>query len=745
MPNPEAPIPHCPVTLCLEKLLASAEFVRAKRMSRFLRFVVEETRAGKGDSLKERQIGIVVFDRPEDWDPKVDNVVRTEARRLRAKLDAYYETAGLDETIRISIPKGGYTAEFIGLDSDSGPAAPIVPVSSSVIKRSIFEPDWRIRPMIGFVSVVLLFFALSYFALWRRTSVQAGEEAFEVAPFASEIGQEFSPAISPDGRSIAYVWDGNGNNYDIYVKDVKKGAIVRLTNSPSPELNPAWSPDGKVVAFLRLATDRSQIVTRNLERGEEHVLTETANPTNSWAADSNPFFGCYGPAWSPDGEHILIMDHGPSGQGFAIYKVAQRTGAKTKLSDPPGEARDSCPRFSPDGRTVAFIRFRSHGISEIFLTDGGGREPRQLTFEAGPIRGLNWTPDGEHLVFSSLHKGSFQIREIGREGGDSHIMPITSTSAVDPSLSFTGGWLAFTELEENWNIWRAPLTSKGMGKPELLVSSTGKNHSPSYSPDSRHIAFVSDRSGAPEIWIADQDGSNLKKLTSFGGPWLGSIRWSPDGKMLVFDSRPKGNSAIFTVPAAGGVPVPLEENNFEERRPTWSQDGQSIYFNSSRSGHLQIWRRSLQTGTVTPIGPEGTNTSTLSVDGQSLFFTTNTFDLWRSNPDGSQAQPLPVHLRPEPGLDWSLTPNGIYFAAERAETAGIFFYRFSDHTTTRVGAPERAFAPGTPSLTISPDGRWLIYAQLDHVSTDIKISRSLGRFDIANKDSSWRARFFLSR
>ena len=91
----------------LEKVLTSAEFSRAKRMARFLRFVVEESLAGRGDELKERQIGIEVFDRPAHWDPKVDNIVRSEARRLRTKLEVYYDTAGKGDELRISIPKGG--------------------------------------------------------------------------------------------------------------------------------------------------------------------------------------------------------------------------------------------------------------------------------------------------------------------------------------------------------------------------------------------------------------------------------------------------------------------------------------------------------------------------------------------------------------------------------------------------------------------------------------------------------------
>ena len=89
----------------LEKVLTSAEFSRAKRMARFLRFVVEESLAGRGEELKERQIGIEVFDRPVHWDPKVDNIVRSEARRLRTKLEVYYDTAGKEMSSGSPFPK----------------------------------------------------------------------------------------------------------------------------------------------------------------------------------------------------------------------------------------------------------------------------------------------------------------------------------------------------------------------------------------------------------------------------------------------------------------------------------------------------------------------------------------------------------------------------------------------------------------------------------------------------------------
>ncbi len=96
----------------LRKVMASAGFIRSERMSRFLKFIVEQTLGGHGDRLKEYSIGIEVFDRGESFDPRTDPVVRGEARRLRLKLKEYYEVEGGTDPIRFNLPKGSYIPCF---------------------------------------------------------------------------------------------------------------------------------------------------------------------------------------------------------------------------------------------------------------------------------------------------------------------------------------------------------------------------------------------------------------------------------------------------------------------------------------------------------------------------------------------------------------------------------------------------------------------------------------------------------
>lgn len=111
----------------LDRILASAMFANAGRMSRFLKFVVEKQLAGEAERLKEYVIGVEVFDRDAEYDPRVDSIVRVEAARLRAKLAEYYAGEGSSDAVVLGLPKGGYapvvTSSRAPLRTPAEPAA----------------------------------------------------------------------------------------------------------------------------------------------------------------------------------------------------------------------------------------------------------------------------------------------------------------------------------------------------------------------------------------------------------------------------------------------------------------------------------------------------------------------------------------------------------------------------------------------------------------------------------------------
>jgi len=158
----------------VERLAASAEFARSDRMVQFLRYVVAKTLEGDTAALRERAIGIAVFERASDWDPKLDNIVRSEARRLRSKLEAYAAGSDPDETVRITMPTGGYAVHFEERYAERERAVEAPAAEPAGVKRKI-QPKpgvvWNHRHRLPAVNCVLLI-ALSIWVSCSRGRVR---------------------------------------------------------------------------------------------------------------------------------------------------------------------------------------------------------------------------------------------------------------------------------------------------------------------------------------------------------------------------------------------------------------------------------------------------------------------------------------------------------------------------------------------------------------------------------------------
>ncbi|MCU1321311.1 MAG: WD40-like beta Propeller containing protein [Acidobacteriaceae bacterium] len=722
----------------VERLAASAEFARADRMVQFLRYVVEKTLEGETIALRERQIGIEVFERPLDWDPKLDNIVRSEARRLRGKLEAYAASNDPDETVRITIPTGGYGVRFEELYSEAAAsveppatrvhiAQPPPPVSSGDILQLPSGRRAVNRVWFSVVGVVCLISALCvvWFHPWRTRS---REDEYEIEPFSSEVGLQFSPAISPDNKTIAFVWNGGGDQFDIYSKSVGSAELQRLTDDSRPSTHPAWSPDGKQLAFLREIGGElpfhetgaeAQLIVLDLGTHQARLIRRMHSSLNMWSSGS-PLAGCQTLSWSPHGDQIILTN--PSDEAHGLISISTVTGEQRTISKADGSNQDCYTRLSPDGAKAAFVHFVSHAIGYLCVADIVSGHTRRLTQEGENLRGLDWTPDGSHLVFASKEGGVFQLRMISDRGGGSIPVPAATASASNPSVSPDGKFVAFVENHDNWNIWRVPLKGEEVGTPQRFLVSSGQNHSPSFSPDGRTIAFVSDRSGNPEIWRCDSDGQHLRQLTHFGGPWLGTIRWSPDGSSIVFDARPKGHSAIYRMAVNQGKPQLVENQPFEVRRPSWSRDGRYIYFDKTPGGSPEIWRRDLKTNRDQVIAPAGFMVGIESPDGKRLFYEENEErHVWVSDPDGGNPRRL-SQVNPTPVMDWTPVGTSIYFASSNSTgTTDILAFDLSTSKLRKLGRVSQNLSLGTPSFVVSPDGQTLLYSATDNSTSVIKI------------------------
>jgi len=167
----------------LERVLASEGFANADRMSTFLRFVVERALAGESDQVKEYLIGVEVFERNDQYDPRIDSIVRVEARRLRTKLDEYYAGPGREDPIVFRIPRGSYVPTFDRRETPvPAPApGPIVATSAGTSRTG-----WRVGFGLLAITIALVALAAWRNGLWATNGTP--RVAIAVLPFAEFSG-----------------------------------------------------------------------------------------------------------------------------------------------------------------------------------------------------------------------------------------------------------------------------------------------------------------------------------------------------------------------------------------------------------------------------------------------------------------------------------------------------------------------------------------------------------------------------
>jgi Tol biopolymer transport system component len=714
----------------LSRILVSREFSRSDRMARFLRHIVKAQIEGRTDDLKERSIGIDVFDRSIDWDPKIDNIVRSEARRLRNKLEQYYASSRSDDCVRISMPKGAYAPDFAYLKR-AVPSVMTEPAELPTIPPA--SGSQFARPSSYYFALLFALVAVATFSIGifrsmgsRETTVHAA--LADISPLANEIGAEISPAISSDGKWIAYAWDGNGGSYDIYMKPSNGGPDVppkRLTQGPGMNLYPAWSPDGRTLAFVRIERNGASFLTKDLNAGNEKVLVRVRQRPSGWVAENAPYMDV-GPSWLPDGRSLLYSDGAADDGNHGIYRVSLDEPEPKAIVTTEREVVDYFPRVSPNGRELAFVRYISHGVSDLYICSIDGSGLRRLTSDRRGIGGLAWAVDGRSLFYTAWSQGSPRIWTIRTSPG-SYPEPLPdSVVATDIAVGPGGAWMAYASVSENWNIWRMSLheSSDGgtLGPPERLIASSGRNHGPSFSPDGKHLAFISDRTGAWQVWLADPNGEHPRQLTRFDGNFLGSISWTPNSKTIAFDARPSGNSNIYVLDVnRGGIPAPLDATRFEERVPSWSADGTAIYFNSNRDGVVAIWRKSLVDGSARKVGLEGSFKSAESALGKTLYFSVTGGLLYRAGPDGSSPSQLPGVIS-VPEINWVVADDTVYYT-QQEPVGQIAFYSFRNGRRNLLARIPGQLVRNTSNLAVSRDRKWLLFAKLDQSTSDIVVRR----------------------
>jgi Tol biopolymer transport system component len=695
----------------LGKILASEVFSRTPQLRRFLSFVVEQKLSAQGHTLKESVLAHQLYGKGTDFDGGTDPIVRVDARRLRDKLREYYE--GRSDPVIIALPKGSYVPVF---ESNSTSPAE-TDRAAALAGLSERQPFIHRRLSALLAGALALAVTVTAVIAWRARHDSTYAPAL-LLPLASYPGVEGPPALSPDGSLVAFAWSGTdaAGPSDIYVKAIGSEALRQLTQTTNSESNPAWSPDGHSIAFVR---DGEGVFIMSQLGGTEQRVSASGTHV----------------AWAGDSKSVLIRDRDANVGPRGIYQLSLETLERRRLTQAPVGDGDWRFEVSPDGTSLAFIRYGRSGIADLYVVPIRGGEPRRLTDWNAALTGLSWTPDGRELIYSVEDGATSRLwRILANSAQPGRGLPIGDIPAAAgyPSISRPRSGqqarLAFQTVTRDVDLHLIDLEAHLVNETiesKLFANSTRIEASMRFSPDGKRIAFVSHRSGNPEIWVGGRDASGLQQITSLRATQLVVGGWSPDGANIVFDAAIAGNSDVYVVRSDGGSARRLTSEPSTDGIPSWSSDGRWIYFSSTRAGVIaDVWRMSAEGGEATRITRNGGFGPKESPDGKFLFYLDHypglnrPTKLMRGAVDGGQESVVLERVRP---FLWSVTESGIVFVTREADFDAIDSYRFSDQRVTRVGRLGFRI-PGTfTHMTVSHDGRWALATEMVRFDSDLML------------------------
>jgi len=572
----------------------------------------------------------------------------------------------------------------------------------------------RINPILlwGLVLLPLTVLGATLALYWSGKTAFSAADALSISSLVTFPGEESDLSFSPDGQYIVFTSEGETqDNLDIYVKAVDAGEIWRVTTHPERDTQAAWSPDGARLAFLRSSGQFGKpyklMVASMRGGGEEQEIGEVSG----------------GLSWSPDGKYLAASANQRLGQPTSLYLFSLDGRERHLLLTPPPQVYDTLQQFSPDGKQLAFVRWRNTGNADLFLYTLANRALTQLTRDAKPIPDFEWAANGAEIYFISSRKGGNRLWRLPVGGGEPSVITSTPTHLKSFTASPEEDRLAFTQPINDTQIDLFEWTGRGGTSVRRLcrINSSRADDHPRFSPDGSRIVFVSARTGLDEIWVANADCSQVVQLTNFRQVGVGSPRWSPDGEWLVFDRNIKDNTDIFKMRADGTELSQLTSDPAVENMPSWSRDGKWIYFSSFKTSIPRIYRVSASGGEAVPITLSQGQEAIESADGSTLYFTNGT-QLWHKDLRQGDEAAIPELASVPIGRYWDLFGSTLFYVSqESGERPMMRSFDLVRRTTGQLFELPGSLPPWVPGINVAPGGHLIAVAYVANRFGDISL------------------------
>jgi Tol biopolymer transport system component len=504
------------------------------------------------------------------------------------------------------------------------------------------------------------------------------------------VGLEEAPAMSPDGRTVAFVAVAGGRR-QIWVRLLAGGAPLAITRDDVDHYSPRWSPDSASIIYF----------TPGAEPGDSGTIWEVP----ALGGSARRLVEALGPGdVSHDGKSLAFFQFR---DGAVELTVASRdqSGTRTIAKLPSGVLSNL--RWSPDDQRLAYIHepggftFASH----LMVVDSSGSEPRRVAGDY-TLQGAAWLPDGSGLIVSSA-QGSlmsyppmYNLWEVHLDGGAPSQLTFGESSHEFPDIGMQGN-VVVSRLRAQSDVWKIPLTgapNNNARQAVRITQQTGLVQTVSVSPDESEVAFLSDNGGHANVWTARTANGDMRPVTrEFDPRFVVAVPvWSPSGEWINFLSNRNSKSSDVTLWVAKPDGSDLRDLGVVGAWVCWSADSRWLYFSDSDNGVYRIKKLSLEGGQPLVVRTDDAVGCSTSADG-SLYYA-------KMLAQGTGAWDFEIRVaKPENGPS---NPIGRVSGARVPATA-INFHAFP-----------------------SPDGKWLAMPLLEGSTTNL--------WALATESGEWR-------
>ena len=576
-------------------------------------------------------------------------------------------------------------------------------------------PWWRDKVALG-VAVLILACMLLTAGLygWRRHSpigVVRLQPTYQALTF---LGDASEPAISPDGKFVAYLSGRSGMGQKLLMQGLSGGPSLELLHAQSLS-SPRWSPDGAEIMITAWENGM-------LGRGTGSVILSRLGGAPR-QVDDFP-----GRCWTLDGSQVVTATQNPKADGGGIWLVNKSTGAKKDIPAPQYQFLDGIDCSSK--HDMLALLTRSSNKYQIWTMKLDGGEQRKLVEEQKQIDSPRWSPAGDAIYYFRKEGDTTDLVKLsisGRSTESSVLLSGLETGGYF-TLSGDGSQLAYSRTQSFSNLWVGELSShaitdKAQEKP--LTSGTLSHTDPSISPDGRWVAFAQGSSARSNIYKMPVNGGPPIQLTFFDAAMSASPAWSPDGRQIAFVCDQGGTAKVWAVNADGGTPRSFDKTNASDtnNRLTWFPNPEIIYQQPKLHNLRRLNPETQNDENLLPTDSIGwlVGGASFSPDGKKFSV------MWNREPQGGLwVVTLSKYSERSlvPGLNWPLgwSPDARFLFAYKEGGAEVFQTTLEEPRQVKTVMT----LPGQiNSGAISPDGRRIV-VEVAEEKSDVWLIKNFG-------------------